>query len=123
MKTNFYNLPLQILLSIFFIWACNEPEPDQITVRAEIPEVITFLDADSFKFEIESFEAKIDSVQLFEGNTKYVALGVSQFGADMRSLKLNFLYAPNSTGTKQFTLKVNAPPYRENYSFAVEVIE
>jgi hypothetical protein len=121
MKTNFYNLPLQILLSIFFIWACNEPEPDQITVRAEIPEVITFLDADSFKFEIESAEAVFDSVQLFEGNVMYIGLGDDQFGVDMRSLKLNFLYTPNSKGTKQFTLKVKASPYRENYSFSVEV--
>jgi hypothetical protein len=62
-------------------------------------------------------------VQLFEGNVMYVGFGVDQFGADMRSLTLTFLYAPNSTGTKQFVLKVKASPYRENYPFIVDVVE
>ncbi len=117
-------LIITVLLSAL---SCNEPEPDQIAVKAVIPDVIIYENgihhADTFKFKIESAEAVIDSVKLTENGILHVELGSEQFGFDKRELSLNFLYAPNSAGTKQFILKIFAPPFQKAYSFSVDVIQ
>jgi hypothetical protein len=127
MQNSFFRLFFFCSLILSLLVTCNDPEPEQISVNAVIPEVITYTSgvhhADTFKFHIESVEAVIDSVRLFESDEMYIGLGTEQLGADNRGLTLNFLYAPNSPGTKQFVLKIKAPPYFKNYSFSVDVIE
>jgi hypothetical protein len=122
--------PFRLLLPglVFLILAsCNEPEPEQLVIKAEIPASVTlktsYSVSDTFKFTIESEEAAIDSVQLYEESNMLVGLSIEQFGSDKRDLELNLLYNPNSTGTKNFEMRVRALPYRKSFFFTVEVVE
>jgi hypothetical protein len=107
--------------------ACNDPEPEPIVIKANVPEKVKLNDAfgiaDTFKFHIESYETSIDSIQLYEGTNMHIRLGNSDFGVDLRDLNLNFLYNPNSAGIKNFSFRVKASPYSKVLSFQVIVSE
>jgi hypothetical protein len=116
---------MAVALAVCF--ACNDPEPEQLVIRADVPETVILKDTysveDTFRFSIESLEATLDSIRLYEGEIMHIGLGVSEIGADIRSYNAYFIYNPNSTGTKSFEFQVMAAPYRKNHFFEVEVIE
>jgi hypothetical protein len=124
-----YNRGLQIIgmaMTLALCFACNEPEPEQLVIRADVPATVILKDAfsveDTFKFSIESLEATLDSIRLYEGDIMHIGLGVSEIGADLRSYNAYFIYNPNSIGTKNFEFQVQAPPYIKSHYFEVTVI-
>jgi hypothetical protein len=115
-----------LLLSLVGCLACNEPDPEQLVIRADVPETVVLKDTysieDTFKFSIESLEATIDSIRLYEGDVMHIGLGTSEIGADLRSYQAWFIYNPNSLGVKSFEFQVQAPPYTKSCFFEVNVI-
>lgn len=108
--------------------ACNEEEPEQIVIFAEIPSSVklqnTFNNLDTLKFRITSEEAELELIQLAEGEEIYVNLerGID-FDDNLREYNLRFLYNPKTAGVKNYVLKIVAEPYKKVFSFAIHVQE
>jgi len=127
MKSIFkYLLIVPFLVSIL-LSSCNEPDPEQIVISADIPKSVSMqmsiLEPDTFKFKIKTYETDLDSIKLYEENTNYVSLKPEDIGANKTKFDLYLLYSPNSIGVKNFELVVISDEYRKSYCFSVEVLE